>query len=77
MKVRVLGTYQVVHEGDRYVGGDEFDAPDGEAQQWVNNGWAEKVSAKKSEPKAQDSADNKAQTSSSNKAASSRSADSK
>ena len=74
MKVRVVGTYQVVHEGKQYLEGDEIDAPDGDAQQWVTAGIAEPV---KSGAKAQDSADNKAQDSAANKAATSRSSDKK
>jgi hypothetical protein len=76
VKVKVTGPYQVVHDDKRYVEGDEFDAPDGDAQRWVTAGYVEQVRERKSE-KAQsgDDTDNKAQRSASNKAT--RSADSK
>lgn len=66
MKVKVTGSYQIVHEGKRYTEGDTLDAPDGEAQQWVNAGYAEKVERKAE--KAQSKSDNKAQASAPNKA---------
>ena len=57
MKVRVVGPYQVNHDGKNRVKGDEFDAPKGDAEQWISRGYVEEVkepaksSARKTEPK--------------------------
>lgn len=48
MKVKVLGTYQIRHDGETYTAGDTVDAPDAEAQQWVDAGYAEAAGSSKS-----------------------------
>lgn len=72
MKARVVGTYQVVHDGKRYVEGDEFDAPEGDVQQWTTAGWVEQVRERKAsaaeKSQSTDDAGSKAQQSASNKA---------
>ncbi len=81
MKVRVVGPYQVAHGKKVHAPGEEFDAPDVDAQQWLARGYvaevsdAEPVKAEEpkaeAKPKAQSRSENKAQPSAQNKAASS------
>lgn len=66
MKVKVIGTYQVFHDGEAYTEGDTIDAPDAVAQQWIDSGYAEE-SDSKAESKAKQSSSNKAQKSSNDK----------
>lgn len=49
MKVKVVGTSQVVHDGKVYTEGDVFDAPAGDVEQWVSRGYVEKVESKSAE----------------------------
>lgn len=73
VKVKVVGTSQVVHDGKVYTDGDVFDAPGVDVDSWVARGYVERVAKEKSEAKAEESSANKAQDVAANKAASPRS----
>jgi hypothetical protein len=44
MKVRVIGTYQVVHGKTVHVPGDEFTVNDTDGRAWITRGYVEEVS---------------------------------
>jgi hypothetical protein len=43
VKRRVVGPYQVCHEGQPYVAGDQVTVPAEMAEQWIRAGWVERV----------------------------------
>jgi len=46
VKVKVIDRWSVVHDGKRYVKGDELTVPEDVAQEWERNGYVERVTGK-------------------------------
>lgn len=45
VKVRVLGRYRVVHDGEPYTGGDTLTVPESTAAEWERGRFVERVKA--------------------------------
>jgi hypothetical protein len=44
VKVRVLGSFRVVHDGEPYTDGAEITVPESTAVEWERSRWVERVS---------------------------------